>query len=70
MGRGDFIRSVPFREDPVEAARISIRVLRAMYRLLDQIDLEALTAAQDRQDAFAAQALVQELFFRELIKER
>lgn len=59
----------PFREDPVEAARMSIRALRAMNRLLDRINLESLMAAQDRQDAFAAQRLVQELIFRELIKE-
>lgn len=60
----------PFREDPIEAARASIRTLRAMYRLLDRIDLESLTAAQGRQDAFAAQSIVQELLFRELIREQ
>lgn len=48
----------PFREDPVEAAAISIRTIEAMERLLDRIDSEALEAAQGRQDALAAQALV------------
>lgn len=50
----------PFREDPVEAAAISIRTLEAMERLLDRIDPTALAAAQDRQDAVAAQRLVLE----------
>jgi xylose isomerase len=52
----------PFREDPVEAARSSIRTIRALHRLLDRIDPAALRAAQDRQDALAAQRLVQQLF--------
>jgi xylose isomerase len=52
----------PFREDPVEAARASIRTIRALHGLLDRVDLGALRAAQDRQDALAAQRLVQQLF--------
>lgn len=56
----------PFREDPVEAARASIRAIRALHRLLDRVDLKALKAAQDRQDALAAQRLVQQLFLGEL----
>jgi xylose isomerase len=48
----------PFREDPVEAARSSIRTIKALDRALDRIDLTALAAAQDRQDALAAQRLV------------
>jgi xylose isomerase len=55
----------PFREDPVEAARASIRALRALDRLLDRIDLKALEAAQQRQDALAAQRLVQELLIHD-----
>lgn len=51
----------PFREDPVEAARASIRTLRAMDRLLDSLDLTSLRAAQDAQDALAAQRLVHDL---------
>ncbi|QQS46260.1 MAG: sugar phosphate isomerase/epimerase [Acidobacteriota bacterium] len=55
----------PFREDPVEAARASIRTLRAMDRLLDRLDLSQLKAAQDAQDALAAQRLIQDLLLRD-----
>jgi xylose isomerase len=48
----------PFREEPVEAARHSIRTIRALQRVLDRMDMGALNAAQDRQDALAAQRLV------------
>src|SRR3712207_5158704 len=51
----------PFREDPVRAARSSIDTIRALDRLLDHVDLRALAAAQDRQDALAAQRLVMRL---------
>jgi xylose isomerase len=51
----------PFREDPVQAARASIRTLRKMNRLLDRLDLVQLKAAQDAQNALAAQRLVQDL---------
>lgn len=51
----------PFREDPVTAARSSIKTIRALDALLDRIDLGALTAAQDRQDALAAQNIVLDL---------
>lgn len=51
----------PFREDPVEAARGSIQTIRALNAALDRLDPGALTAAQDRQDAFAAQRLVLDL---------
>lgn len=48
----------PFREDPVEAAALSIRTIESMERLLDGLDATALGAAQSRQDALAAQNLV------------
>jgi xylose isomerase len=51
----------PFREDPVEAARSSIRTIRGLNALLDRIDLNALTAAQDRQDPLAAQRVVMDM---------
>jgi xylose isomerase len=51
----------PFREDPVEAARASIRTVRALDAALDRLDLEALAEAQQRQDPLAAQRLVTEL---------
>jgi xylose isomerase len=48
----------PFREDPIRAAQASISTIRGMERLLDRLDLGALTAAQTRQDALEAQRLV------------
>jgi xylose isomerase len=51
----------PFREDPVDAARTSIRTIRAIERTLDRLDLDALRAAQDGQDAAAAQRVVLDL---------
>ncbi len=48
----------PFREDAVAAARSSIQTIRALNSVLDRIDLGALSAAQDRQDALAAQRVV------------
>jgi xylose isomerase len=51
----------PFREDPVEAARASIRTLKSMNRLLERLDLNLLKDAQDAQDALAAQRLIHEL---------
>lgn len=53
----------PFREDTVEAARLSIRFLKAIHRALDTIDMEALRAAQADQDAMRAQKLVQDALF-------
>ena len=51
----------PFREDPVEAARASIRTMRALDAALDRLDLDALAEAQSRQDPLASQRLVTEL---------
>jgi xylose isomerase len=51
----------PFREDPVKAARSSINTIRALDSLLDRIDLKALGAARDRQDALEAQSIVMEM---------
>lgn len=53
----------PFREDTVEAARLSIRFLKALHRALDELDIEALRAAQARNDALTAQRLVQDVLF-------
>ncbi|NUR76233.1 MAG: TIM barrel protein [Thermoleophilia bacterium] len=55
----------PFREDPVEAARASIRMLRALLRLLDRLDLDELDAARERQDALGAQRLAYDLLLGE-----
>jgi xylose isomerase len=55
----------PFREDPVEAARASVRTLRALDRLLDRVDMQALAEAQQQQDALAAQRLIQDLLIHD-----
>jgi xylose isomerase len=51
----------PFREDPIQAARSSIDVIRGLNSLVDRIDISALRAAQDRQDALAAQGIVMDM---------
>jgi xylose isomerase len=51
----------PFREDPVEAARTSIRTIKLIDGALDRLDFDALQEAQQRQDALAAQRLVLDL---------
>ena len=53
----------PFREDTVDAARTSIRFLKAVHRALDELDIDALRAAQASNDAMAAQRLVQDALF-------
>ncbi|GIF21747.1 xylose isomerase [Actinoplanes tereljensis] len=56
----------PFREDSVDAARTSIGILKRLYRALDRLDTTALAEAQERQDAMAAQRLVQNALFGEV----
>ncbi len=51
----------PFRENPVEAARSSIRTMRAIDAAIDRLDLDALADAQARQDPLAAQRIVTDL---------
>jgi len=46
------------REDPAQAARDSIRTLRAIEALLDRIPADAFEDAQRRHDALAAQRLI------------
>lgn len=53
----------PFREDTVDAARLSIRFLKAIHRALEELDIDALRAAQGREDALGAQRLVQDALF-------
>ncbi len=48
----------PFREDAIRAAQASIRTIRALDSLLDRLDLGALSAAQERQDALEVQRIV------------
>ncbi|MFS2223405.1 sugar phosphate isomerase/epimerase family protein [Pantoea sp. B65] len=49
----------PFREDHVDAANLSIRFLKHIYRALDKLDITALQAAQAEQNPLAAQRIVQ-----------
>jgi xylose isomerase len=51
----------PFREDPIQAARFSITTIRGLNSLIDRMDVSALAAAQDRQDALAAQRMVMDM---------
>jgi sugar phosphate isomerase/epimerase len=50
----------PFREDTVDTARSSIRFLKGIARALDELDIDTLREAQSRQDAIAAQRVVQD----------
>lgn len=60
----------PFREDPVEAARASIRMLRALHRVLDRVDDEELAVIQERQDALGAQRLVHDMLLGDVVEAR
>lgn len=53
----------PFREDSVTAAKAAIRFLKRVERGLARLDLDALAAAQRRQDAMAALELAQDALF-------
>jgi xylose isomerase len=53
----------PFRENSVSAARAAIRFLRRVEKGLDRLDLDALAAAQERQDAMTALELAQNALY-------
>ena len=59
----------PFREDTVDAAKTSIRFLKAIHRALEELDIEALRAAQAKNDAMAAQRLVQDVLLSSMRKD-
>ncbi len=48
----------PFREDPVNAARLSIDTMDAMFTLLDRVDLVEINAARAAHDALGAQRAI------------
>ena len=48
----------PFREDTADAARAGIEVMKTMWRACELIDGDALSAAQEAQDALAAQRII------------
>ncbi|MDR1824706.1 MAG: sugar phosphate isomerase/epimerase [Bifidobacteriaceae bacterium] len=54
----------PFREDPVDAARTSIRMLKTLYAALERLDYEGMKAAHAAQDAMAAHRLIQDALLR------
>ena len=56
----------PFREDSVDAANTAITTLKRIHRALDRLDTDGLAEAQERQDAMAAQRIVQAALFGEL----
>jgi sugar phosphate isomerase/epimerase len=60
----------PFREDSVDAAKTAIRMLKAIHRALDRLDVDGLAQAQARQDAMAAQRIVQDALFGSLLDEK
>jgi xylose isomerase len=60
----------PFREDSIEAARLSIRFLKAVHRALDTLDVPGLQEAQARQDALAAQRIVQDALLSSMAADR
>jgi xylose isomerase len=60
----------PFREDPAEAARASIRMLSALLALADRIDPAQLEATREHQDALGAQKLAYDILFGEVEKHR
>lgn len=51
----------PFREDPVEAAKASIRIIQKLSAKLDKLNTGALREVQGRQDALAAQRIILDL---------
>lgn len=59
----------PFREDTVDAARTSIRFLKAVHRALEELDITALREAQSRNDAMAAHRLVQDVLLSSMRKD-
>jgi xylose isomerase len=54
------------REDPVPAARASVRTLRGINRLLDGLDESALAEAQAHHDSMEAQRLIHSLLLSEV----
>jgi xylose isomerase len=59
----------PFREDAIRAAQASIRTIRGLDSVLDRLDLNAVRAAQQRQDALEAQRLVMDMLLGTRITE-
>lgn len=53
----------PFREDCVEAANLAIDFLKLVEQALDVLDIDALKAAQERQDAVSANRIARKALF-------
>ena len=59
----------PFREDSVEAAMLSIRFLKHIYRALDKLDIVALQEAQAAQNPLKAQKIIQNALLTSIEEE-
>ena len=53
----------PYREDPVEACQMAVDNIKAMMKLAEAIDREALEEAQKTMDAVATQKVVRRIVF-------
>ena len=53
----------PFREDSVDAANLAIDFLKRIDAALNRLDVAGLDAAQERQDAVAANRIVQDALY-------
>ncbi|HMS35861.1 MAG TPA: hypothetical protein PKA93_01755, partial [Arachnia sp.] len=53
----------PFREASVDAANLAIDFLKRIDAALNRLDVAALDAAQERQDAVAANRIVQDALY-------
>lgn len=53
----------PFREDPIEAATLSIKNIQALTKLLEKMDFEEIKKAQRNMDVVAVQNILRESIF-------
>lgn len=56
----------PFRDNHVEAAKLSIRFLKHIYNSLERLDINALKIAQSKQDPVAVHKIVQNALIPEI----
>ena len=58
----------PFREDSVVMANMAIDFLKAVDNALDDLDIKALTKAQENHDAMGALKVAQKALYKHLAK--
>ena len=56
----------PFREDSVVMANMAIAFLKAVDKALDDLDIKALTVAQENHDAMSALKIAQKALYKHL----